>query len=216
MMNKPSTRKFPADASKIELTYTQRRRAVMDDDDEIERWEVSADVRDYTEGGEPILVSHVGDFTLYAFDPYQAGSWQVALEGRACSGQQIVRAIGKPGYAAPLREEVENLLDATGPAYLVLDTARLEPQWRGSGLGAYLAGSAIETLGRGCSGVFLVAGSLPDEPLIADEDVAASKLGQVWRSLGFAPLVDKVYVLNLGVTTLQKNMAAMRDALGLA
>ena len=213
MTDEPSSRQFPADASKIELTYLQRRRAVMDDEDEIERWEVSADVRDYTEGGTR-LVSHVGDFTLYAFDPYEARNWQVILEGLACSGRQIVKAIGKPGYAT-LRDEVLDLLEGIGTASLVLDTARLEPEWRGFGLGAYLAGSAIQTLGRGCSGVFLAAGSLPGEPLVDDEEVAARKLGQVWQGLGFDLLAGNVYVLSLGLRTFLDNMAALRKSLGL-
>lgn len=206
---------FPADPSKINLTYIQRRHILRKDDDEVECWEVSADVHEDDQDGEPHVISHVGDFLIYVFDPYEAPGWKLIIDGLVDGGEQIVKAIGEPGRSAPLREEVEDMLDPFGSAYLVLASARLMPEWRGRGLGAFLAGAAIQTLGRGCRGAFLVPGSLPSEPTPADRDLATQKLRQVWASLGFVPLTEDVYVLNLGLRTFEENMTKLQQSLGL-
>ncbi|KOX15222.1 hypothetical protein ADK67_41925 [Saccharothrix sp. NRRL B-16348] len=108
---------------------------------------------------------------------------------------------------------------------LVIDTVRLEPAWRGYGLGTLCVGMMIERLAAGRRLVVLRAapaerrtakGKVVDEISAAERDLAVAKLGRLWSQLGFEHFKDEVWVLDLGLATFTKAMDLVRSRVGLS
>jgi hypothetical protein len=79
---------------------------------------------------------------------------------------------------------------------LIVDSVRLEPSWRGYGLGALLVGMVIEHLGEARQFVTLhaapterrnAAGERVEELSDANRHAASVKLGDHWAQLGSGP-----------------------------
>ena len=91
------------------------------------------------------------------------------------------------------------------------------PQWRGFGLGALLAGTAIRKLSGGARAAACYPAPLnelteagPDDQGDADWDKAVAALQQVWARLGFEHFRDGVHVLDLSLVTLDEKLGQLR------
>jgi hypothetical protein len=93
--------------------------------------------------------------------------------------------------AAPGAEE----LDAS--SVVILDRLRINPEWRGNGLGPIVAACAIARLGRGCrlAACYPAPFESPQTPDGYDRSVEA--LSRIWAKVGFTPWNDGVWMLDL-------------------
>lgn len=112
-------------------------------------------------------------------------------------------------------ERLEDMIEGTSPQMLILDRVELVPEWRGHGLGPFLAGLAIERLTP--HGSFVA--TIPAPPL-GELDGAArqqviQKLCRTWGSLGFEQFTDEVWVLDLATVALSEALDGYRAAFGL-
>jgi GNAT superfamily N-acetyltransferase len=103
-----------------------------------------------------------------------------------------------------LREDIESF----EPGVVIVDKVRIDPAWRGLGLGLIGTGLAIRELSRAMS----VAVLYPMEPgTESDDERAASRqrLSRYWARLGFEPWIDDTMVLDLGARLFEKRLAAL-------
>ena len=80
---------------------------------------------------------------------------------------------------------------------IIVNSAHINPLWRGARLGLVGTGLALRELSRGCALAVLD----PMEPGTVDEQARAAshaRLSRYWGSLGFEPFADRVHVLDLG------------------
>ncbi|MFC8780926.1 hypothetical protein ACFY2D_24055 [Streptomyces nigra] len=152
---------LPGDPGRLSLEYRlQEPLGGAEDRDGIEEWAVSVRVgrfRDRTVGGV------VGALTFFRlrqderFSPSPAGDAQ----GEDSALFHTVMGcydLGRGGYGQEFRDAMTS---AEGDL-LVLWDVRLDPEWRGVGLGAVLASQALWTLGAGCAAV----AAAPDGPAL--------------------------------------------------
>ncbi|MFG3131207.1 hypothetical protein [Streptomyces tendae] len=92
--------------------------------------------------------------------------------------------LGRGGYAPEFRDE----MTTCDGDLLALYEIRLDPAWRGFGLGPVLAAEAVWTLADGCSAVTTATHptEFPDRPRSeAEYRRAAEKIAALWESVGF-------------------------------
>lgn len=123
-----------------------------------------------------------------------------------------------------LDANLDDMVEPFGSGMLVIDTVRLEPAWRGYGLGPLCVGMMIERLAAGRRLVVLRAapaerrtakGEVVEEISAAERGFAVAKLGRLWSQLGFEHFKDEVWVLDLGLVTFSKAMDLVRAWAGL-
>lgn len=80
---------------------------------------------------------------------------------------------------------------------LVLDRVRVDPEFRGNGLGPIIAAAVIARLGRGCR--LAACYPAPFEGLCRPEDRPheVEALGRIWAEVGFRHFRDGVWMLDL-------------------
>jgi GNAT superfamily N-acetyltransferase len=208
-MNNRNDRTPPADPSGIMLTYQHSHLWWFSPDDAPETWHVSADV---DEDGP-----HVADMDITLVDIYQTRDPFALLDGQDAELGRIAGALFDPGDGE-LDPDLDEQLEPTGSRILILHSVRLQPEWRGFGLGPLLAGTAIRKLSGGARAAVCYPAP-PNEPTeVAPEghegadswDEAVAALGQVWARLGFRHFRDGVHVLDLSLVTLDEKLAELR------
>jgi GNAT superfamily N-acetyltransferase len=96
--------------------------------------------------------------------------------------------------------------EAAEMSVLVLERLRIEPDYRGNGLGPIVAACAILRLGRGCRLAACYPAPFETSQACADRDRSIEALGRIWAKVGFTPWNDGVWMLDLQTTD-------VRDAL---
>ena len=116
-----------------------------------------------------------------------------------------------------LDPDLDEQLEPIGNRILILHSVRLVPEWRGFGLGALLAGTAIRKLSGGARAAVCYPAPLnelteagPDDHGDADWDKAVAALQKVWARLGFEHFRDGVHVLDLSLVTLDEKLGQLR------
>ncbi|MGC0376606.1 hypothetical protein [Streptomyces sp. SAI-229] len=155
---------LPGDPRRLSLEYHQRQPlSGVEDQDGLDEWTVSVRVerfRNRTVGGV------VGSLTLFRlrqderFSPSPCGD----AEGYDRGLFHVVMGcydLGRGGY----RQEFRDSMTSADGDLLVLWDVRLDPEWRGVGLGPVLASQALWTLGAGCSAV----AAATTAPVVGDE-----------------------------------------------
>lgn len=131
----------PDDPWAIALTYHHEQPWWNGADDALETWHVSADIRE----GEAGAAAHVGDMSITLVDLYQTHDPFALLDGEDAELGRIAETLFDPDDGQ-LDAGLDEQLEPTGDRILILHSVRLTPQWRGFGLGALLAGTAIRKL----------------------------------------------------------------------
>jgi hypothetical protein len=204
----------PADPWEITLSYAHERPWWYTADDALMMWHVSADIG---EDSGPGAGSHAGDMNITLIgeetsDPVSLlDGWDAEL-----------------GHIAPVIFDMEDggldpalddQLEVFGTQILILHNVVLTPQWRGFGLGALLAGSAIKRLSGGARAAVCYPAPLnePAEAASAGHDddgwdQAVAALQRTWARLGFEHYRDGVCVLDLGLVTLDQRLSQLTSA----
>jgi hypothetical protein len=208
-MNNRNDRTPPGDPSSITLTYQHRHHWWFSADDAPETWHVSADIDD----GGP----HVGDMDITLVDTYETSDPFALLDGQDAELGHVAGVLFDPGDGQ-LDPELDEQLESIGSRILILHSVSLVPEWRGFGLGALLAGTAIRKLSGGARAAVCYPAPLselteagPDDQGDADWDKAVAALQQVWASLGFENFRDGVHVLDLSQVTLDEKLGQLRN-----
>ncbi|WP_395297268.1 hypothetical protein ACF9IK_30410 [Kitasatospora hibisci] len=202
---KAHRRTLPRAVEDIRLTYTSDESWWYDQNSELDSWSVSADVWDL-EAEE--RVSHVGSFHFVRIDPYEMHDVFDLLDGFDGDLGVVASAIIDPA-TNDYRDEIDNFAEpGAGSATLILNTAVLEPEWRGFGLGVILAGRAIKRLGVGCRTAVCFPAPL-DGAKGQQRSQAINAIGAAWQRLGFEHFRDGTYVLDLGTITFGENLDAL-------
>ena len=204
----------PAGPYDISLTYQHRHPWWSGADTAPETWHVSADI--YDDSGTHVD-AHAGDFHIVTVDIYGTRDPFGLLDGEDADLGLIAETIFSAG-GGHLDPDLDGLLEPAGSRILILSSARLEPQWRGFGLGALLAGTAIRKLASGGRAAVCYPAPIgePDEdepesePGQAAREQAIRALDSVWAKLGFEHFRDGVHVLDLNLTSLDENLARLR------
>jgi GNAT superfamily N-acetyltransferase len=198
----------PADPYDITLTYQHRHLWWFDADTAPETWHVSADI--YDDNGTHV-VAHVGDMHIVAVDIYDTRDPFGLLDGEEADLGLIAETVFSAG--GRLDPELDDLLEPVGSRLLILNSVRLTPDWRGFGLGALLAGTAIKKLaGGGRAAVCYPApiDEMDDELSEAARKRAIEALARVWAQLGFHHFRDGAHVLDLSLVSLDENLSRLR------
>jgi GNAT superfamily N-acetyltransferase len=197
----------PADPHYIELTYRHRHYWSDTPSDAVERWHISADFED-PEGDETL---HVGDFEVISVDLYETDDPIGLLDGEEGDLGMIATAVFDLD-SGELREDLDEFLEPMGERLLILNAARLAPEWRGFGLGALLTGAVLQKLSGGARGAVCYpapfGGSKLDQ---LTRKRAVKALQRVWEQLGFEHFREGVYVLDLHSVALRESIEALTE-----
>lgn len=200
----------PADPHDITLAYRHQHPWRFDADTAPEAWHASADIYD---GSGIHVEAHVGDFHLVAVNIDEIRDPFGLLDGEDADLGLIAETILSGG--GELDAGLDGRLEPFGSRILILKPARLEPEWRGFSLGALLAGTAIRKLASGGRGAVCYPATVSDTE---EEDLgpeaheqSVRKLDRVWAQLGFEHFRDGIHVLDLNLTTLDENLAKLRE-----
>lgn len=202
----------PGNPSFIELIYTHRQFWNDSPDEEPETWHVSADI--YDADGRTIE-SHVGDMEFVVVDLAENRSAFDTLDGIDGDLGAVAAAVLAPS-TNELRAELDESLVSFASRILIVNRVQLVDEWRGFGLGVVLTGVAVGQLRHGCRAAFCypasIDGSAPGNDRIRRK-AAADRIAKVWMQLGFEPFRDGVYVLDLGLVTLDDCVERLRERL---
>lgn len=210
----------PADPWDIRLSYTHEHHWAADPDDGPSFWRVSADVHDAERGDgvQPSFAAHVGDIEFVLMDLYETRDPFGVLDGHDGDLGLIAETIfsGRRGRG-DLAPDLDERLESFGSGLLILNRARLAPQWRGFGYGVLLTGLAIKRLSGGCRAVVCYPSPLgeydEEHDSSAREAVAVNRLSEVWAQLGFEHYRNGVHVLDLALVTLDEALQELRGCL---
>jgi GNAT superfamily N-acetyltransferase len=203
----------PASPWSITLTYRHEHPWWFGADDAPETWHISADIDD---DSEPRHGSHVGDMNITLVDAYETRDPFVLLDGHDAELGHVAGTLFDAGDGQ-LDPDLDEQLEPTGSRILILHSVRLVPEWRGFGLGALLAGTAIKKLSGGARAAACYPAPLneltdagTDDQGDAEWDNAVASLQQVWARLGFEHFRDGVHVLDLSLVTLDEKLGQLR------
>jgi len=206
-MSNQNDRTPPGDPSSITLTYQHRHYWWFSADDAPETWHVSADI----DGGP-----HVGDMDITLVDTYETRDPFALLDGQDAELGHVAGTLFDAGDGG-LNPDLDEQLEPIGSRILILHSVSLVPEWRGFGLGALLAGTAIRKLSGGARAAVCYPAPLnelteagPGDQGDADWDKAVAVLQQVWARLGFEHFRDGVHVLDLNLVTLDEKLGQLR------
>jgi GNAT superfamily N-acetyltransferase len=204
----------PGDPWSITLTYRHEHYWWFSADDAPETWQISADIDD---GSGPHGGSHVGDMNITIVDAYETRDPFALLDGQDAELGHVAGALFDAGDGR-LDPDFDEQIEPIGSRILILHSVRLVPEWRGFGLGALLAGTAIGKLSGGARAAVCypaplneVAGADTDDQRDAEWDDAVAALQRVWARLGFEHFRDGVHVLDLSLVTLGEKLGQLRE-----
>jgi hypothetical protein len=112
-----------------------------------------------------------------------------------------------------LRENVPQA--GFGPSLLILNTVELTDAWRGRGLGAFLAGVALQALSGDAACIATFPAPLDDSKGVLRQ-LATARLQKVWAQLGFEHYRAGVWVLDPALVALDDAVRSMRERFGFA
>jgi hypothetical protein len=216
----PASLKPPGDIDALVVDYSSRQNAFDDADERsLRAWYAKIQCTD----ANGRAVHKVGKVLAYTVDFERMADPFGSLDGESADLGHAASVLFD-SESGELDSELYHKLEAFGEGFLLIDWVRLEPAWRGHGLGPLLAGMVIEHLGGGRRFVALqaapserrnVAGEIVKE--ISDEERAAAvvKLGALWSELGFEYFRDEVWILDLALRTFSDRMEAVRRRAGL-
>lgn len=199
----------PQDPSGITLTYGHRDHWNSWLYDNLESWHVSADIISPGPRGD----AHVGEMEILAVDLFVTLDPADLLGRHGGELSRIAQALFDPA-SDELYPELGRHVQLESSRMLILHWVNLEPQWRGFGFGALLAGLAIRKLAGGawaavCYPAPLGWPAAPPPPGVRDAewDQAAGVLCRVAAKLGFEHYRDGVHVLNFSQTDFDEQLA---------
>ncbi|MGH3303620.1 MAG: hypothetical protein ACRDOK_18460, partial [Streptosporangiaceae bacterium] len=176
----------PASPWSITLTYRHEHPWWFGADDAPETWHISADIDD---DNGPHGGSHVGDLDITPVDAYQTRDPFALLDGQDAELGHVAAILFDAGDGR-LDPDLDEQLEPVGSRILILHSVRLVPEWRGFGLGALLAGTAIRKLSGGARAAACYPAPLneptqegTDDQGDAEWDEAVAALQQVWARL---------------------------------
>jgi hypothetical protein len=201
----------PDDPWNITLTYRREHYWWYSADDALVTWHVSANIDD---DSGPDARSHVGDMSITLVDTYETSDPFALLDGEDAELGHVAGTLFDAG-GGRLDPDLDEQLEPIGSQILILHSVRLTPQWRGFGLGALLAGTAIKKLSSGVRAAVCYPAPLneltdagtddhPDGP--AEWDKAVAALQRVWARLGFEHFRNGIHVLDLSLVTLDEKL----------
>jgi len=179
---------------------------------------VSADIAEDSLPGDS---SHVGDLDITLVGP-ETGDPVTLLDGYDAKLSHIapvVFSLEEPGELDP---GLDDQLEVSGSQILILRNVKLVAPWRGFGLGALLAGTAIKRLSAGARAAVCYPAPISEPDSAAQDsqddddawDRAVAALQRTWGRLGFEHFRDGVFVLDLGLVTLDERLAQLSRAIG--
>ncbi len=209
----------PASPWSITLAYRHDHHWWFGADDAPETWHVSADI--YDDSGTH-AECHVGDINIVLIDACDTRDPFSLLDGEDADLGLIAETIFS-GSRGGLDPDLDMQLEPIGSRILILNSVRLAAEWRGFGLGALLAGTAIKKLSGGVRAAVCypapideLTSSHPDttQDGPAERQKAVTALDRVWARLGFEHFRNGIHVLDLNLTTLDDNLAQLRKNAG--
>ena len=97
-------------------------------------------------------------------------------------------------------QELDEVIEMPSGDLLIMDRVEVAPAWRGRGLGAFLAATAINKLSRGCAMVATYPSAY--EHLGSDRyNAETERLQRLWSSIGFFPYEGGIYLLDPTLAT---------------
>ena len=175
----------------------------------VQQWWVSAVEHDWErtdEHGEPaeetVALLHIVKGSL--LDPSlwdQLDSLEADLD--AVGGTLLDRETGG------LRDEVYERLEGTGSSLLILNSVTVSTAWRGHGVGALMAGLALQVLGDHATCIATFPAPLDDAQGQARAR-AVGKLERVWAQLGFERFGGGVWILDPALVALDNAVDSMK------
>lgn len=199
----------PADLRDIYLTYTHQHPWWYSADDGLLMWHVSADIDD---DSDQAPASHVGDMNITLVG-YEINDPIALLDGWDVELGHIASVIFDLNEDSELDSALESQVEGMGSQILILHNVKFTSLWRGFGLGPLLAGAAIKRLSGGARAAVCYPAPInePAQAAQADPDDTAwdravIALQRTWARLGFEHFRHGVYVLDLGMTTLDQKL----------
>ncbi|NEB08329.1 hypothetical protein G3I32_05500 [Streptomyces coelicoflavus] len=179
--SKRSADELPGNPRMLNLEY-QSSHFVSSEGDEngFDAWDVSIRWGQSPEIGRMKLFRLRMDERFSPFPFSDAEAYDVGLSNLVLG----VYDLGRGGY----RQEFRDTMTTCDGDLLVLFDVRLDPAWRGFGLGPVLAAEAVWTLADGCSAVITDTHptEFPDRPRPeAEYRRAVEKIAALWESVGF-------------------------------
>jgi GNAT superfamily N-acetyltransferase len=210
---------LPFDVDSLILDYGHRQYSFhAGDERHLAQWSASIELTD--DNGD---VEHrIGRILAYTVEYESMADPFSELDAETADLSDIAAAVFDS--TGDLDANLDDLVEPFGSGMLVIDTVRLEPDWRGYGLGPLCAGLMIERLAAGRRLVVLRAapaerrtaeGEVVEEISAAERDIAVGKLGRLWSQLGFEHFKDEVWVLDPALVTFAKAMDRVRARVGL-
>ncbi|KAF2779457.1 hypothetical protein [Streptomyces sp. OM5714] len=191
---KRSAGQLPGDPRRLNLEYrTWHFVGSEGDENGFDEWEVSVRSSRYPDrpkGAAARTVQHeIGSMRLFRlrmderFSPFPFSDAE-AHDTELSNLVLGVYDLGRGGY----RQEFRDTMTTCDGDLLVLFDVRLDPAWRGFGLGPVLAAEAVWTLADGCSAVITHTHptEFPDRPRPeAEYRRAVERIAALWESVGF-------------------------------
>lgn len=152
MTRRPAT-DLPADPRDLALEYEQVRQVSREGEwDGADDWTVTVRLRGRGRSGwTPVEPGEIGELKLVRARKAELFNWQPEdfTEPGVRDALLGIFDMGHGGYRPPFQDHITS----TDGDLLVLDDVRLDPDWRGFGLGAIVVSEAIWTLADGCSAI---------------------------------------------------------------
>jgi GNAT superfamily N-acetyltransferase len=116
-----------------------------------------------------------------------------------------------------LAEGVASRLGSRSERILLLDRVELEPEWQGRSVAALLVALTLERLRPGCRAAVCLPGPLETMGMSErDYRQGVERMKSVWQKVGFAPLTEGLWALDLTSHTLDDRLSQLRAVHGLA
>ncbi|WP_405056817.1 hypothetical protein OG474_29260 [Kribbella sp. NBC_01505] len=177
-----------------------------DDPSDLQLLETIADQGTETDDG---IEFTVGQAHLVKVDLSQSGLFD-ALDAREADLEYLASLLFTERSNGEY--EIESELEGFYSDAILVNSAEVDPLWRGHKLGLLGAGTAINELGRGCGLVALDA-MQPGTRGAAARKASHQRLAGYWSQLGFTPWRDRVLILDLALRTFDDHLTKLvRDA----
>lgn len=192
----------------VSLLYSAAQ-PVGDHGDPTMSWFIRA-VEEIDEGGDSMTERLVGRIHIVTGDINHGHLWDV-LDANEADLSTVASAVLDQRLGC-LRDDLADFI--LGDRLVILNSVTLVDEWRGHGVGALLAGTALETFVSGAA-IMATYPAPMDDAEGAARRAATKKLRAVWSRIGFAPYRDGVYVLDPAKVDLPVGLAAIRAGLGI-